>query len=152
MNSRLSEIIESGVFVDTNILFYGVNADRSEKSLEAGELLASLWQKIRLPSISMQVLQEFYVTLIKNKIETSEAQRIVKDYYVWNVIPVSTHLIDDAFQIQRRYLLSFWDSLIVSAAQLAQCAHILTEDLNHGQRYGRVMAINPFHRSLSYHD
>lgn len=96
----------------------------------------------------MQVLQEFYATLTKHKVDLDEAQKIVKDYCVWNVIPASTKLLDDAFQIQKRFLLSFWDSLILASAQQSQCSYVLTEDLNHGQKYGKLTAINPFHSSF----
>lgn len=148
MNDRLGEILIEDVFIDTNILFYGVNIGNPEKYARAGVLLERLWRKAALASISTQVLQEFYVTLIRNKIEIDEAQKIVKDYYVWNVVPASTKLMDDAFQIQKRYLLSFWDSLMLASAQLCQCSYVLTEDLNHGQKYGKLIAINPFHRDF----
>lgn len=144
MNDRLREIINAEVFIDTNILFYGVNIGNPEKYARAGRILELLWQKTELPSISTQVLQEFYVTLIRNKVNMDEAQKIVKDYYVWNVIPAGTKLIDDAFYLQKRHVLSFWDSLVLASAQQAGCSYVLTEDLNHGQKYGKLTAINPF--------
>lgn len=149
MNERLREITNAEVFVDTNILFYGVNIDYPKKYAQAGALLQLLWQKTTLPSISTQILQEFYVTLIRNKVEIDEAQKIVKDYYVWNVIPAGTRLIDEAFQMQKRFVLSFWDSLVLASAQQAQCSYVLTEDLNHGQKYGKLTAINPFHSDFA---
>ena len=145
MNDRLREIVSAKVFVDTNILFYGVNIGNPDKYARAGSILELLWQKTELPSISPQVLQEFYVTLIRNKVDIDEAQKIVKDYYVWNVVPAGTKLIDDAFQIQKRYVLSFWDSLVLASAQQSHCSYVLTEDLNHGQKYGKLTVINPFH-------
>lgn len=145
MNERLRDIAGSDVFVDTNILFYGVHINNPAKYERAGALLQFLWQKPTLPNISTQVLQEFYVTLVKNSVETDEAQKIIKDYYVWNVVPVGTRMIDDAFLIQKRYVLSFWDSLVIAAAQQSLCSYVLTEDLNHGQKYGKLTAINPFH-------
>ncbi|AFM11993.1 PIN domain-containing protein [Turneriella parva] len=145
MNDRLRDIVNAEVFIDTNILFYGVNIANAEKYAQAGALLELLWQKASLPSISTQVLQEFYVTLIRNKVKIDEAQKIVKDYYVWNVVPTDTKIIDEAFQIQKRYVLSFWDSLVLASAQQSHCAYVLTEDLNHGQKYGKTTVINPFH-------
>ncbi len=149
MNDSLKAIAAESVFVDTNILFYGVNIGNPDKYAKAGALLEILWNKSILPSISTQILQEFYVTLLKGKIEIDEAQKIVKDYYVWNVIPASTALMDHAFQIQKRYLLSFWDSCLLAAALQAQCSSLLTEDLNHGQKYGKLTAINPFHKAYA---
>ena len=40
--------------------------------------------------------------------------------------------------------LSFWDSLIIAAAEKAKCESIISEDLNLGQTYRGVMVINPF--------
>ena len=57
MNERLREIVSAEVFVDTNILFYGVNIGNPEKYALAGSILELLWQKTELPSISPQVLQ-----------------------------------------------------------------------------------------------
>ena len=37
--------------------------------------------------------------------------------------------------------LSFWDSLIVAAAEKAKCECIISEDLNSGQTYRGVMVI-----------
>ncbi|HNA79630.1 MAG TPA: PIN domain-containing protein [Turneriella sp.] len=145
MNDRLRDILAADIFIDTNILFYGINIGNPEKYARAGALLEYLWQKEPLPSISTQVLQEFYVTLIRHRVEADEAQKIVKDYFVWNVIPAGIKLIEEAFQVQRRYALSFWDSLIIAAAQRSQSEYLLTEDLNHGQKYGRLVVINPFH-------
>ena len=40
--------------------------------------------------------------------------------------------------------MSFWDALVVSAASMAGCDHLLTEDLQDGMRLGRVTVANPF--------
>ena len=53
-------------------------------------------------------------------------------------------LIERAWRLQERYALSWWDALIVAAAQSSGCAVLLTEDLQHGQRLGEVTVINPF--------
>ncbi len=149
MTDSLKAIAVERVFIDTNILFYGVNIGNPEKYATAGVLLEFLWQKPTLPTISTQVLQEFYVTLIKAKVEIDEAQKIVKDYFVWNMVAASTAQLDKAFQIQKRFRLSFWDSNIVAAALQAECSYLLTEDLNHGQKYGNVTAVNPFHKTYA---
>ncbi|MBR4251546.1 MAG: hypothetical protein IKQ15_04520 [Kiritimatiellae bacterium] len=40
----------------------------------------------------------------------------------------------------------FYDSLMLAAAESAGCREILTEDLNDGQMYGTIKAVNPFKR------
>jgi len=39
------------------------------------------------------------------------------------------------------------DALIVSSAQVIDCTHLLTEDLQEHQKFGRVQVIYPFHAS-----
>ncbi|HNJ66330.1 MAG TPA: hypothetical protein PKW28_10570, partial [Turneriella sp.] len=55
MNDRLRDILAADIFIDTNILFYGINIGNPEKYARAGALLEYLWQKEPLPSISTQV-------------------------------------------------------------------------------------------------
>jgi predicted nucleic acid-binding protein len=40
--------------------------------------------------------------------------------------------------------LSYWDALIVAAAERGGCDRLLTEDLQHGQRLGALTVVNPF--------
>jgi len=46
--------------------------------------------------------------------------------------------------VQERWQLSLWDAMIVAAAHSCSARELLTEDLNHGQDYGGVRAVNPF--------
>jgi predicted nucleic acid-binding protein len=52
--------------------------------------------------------------------------------------------VERAWFLQDRCQLSFWDSLIVAAAQVGQCKHLLTEDLEHGQDLDGMRVVNPF--------
>jgi hypothetical protein len=51
--------------------------------------------------------------------------------------------------IEQRYRLSWWDSLIVAAAQLQNCRLLLTEDLQDRAVYGGVTVRNPFALGVS---
>ena len=53
-------------------------------------------------------------------------------------------MIERAISIQERWQISFWDALIVAAAERTHCAGILSEDLSDGQTYGSVTVRNPF--------
>ncbi len=44
----------------------------------------------------------------------------------------------------KHYQLSFWDAMIVQAANRAGLPLLYSEDLNHDQRYGTVRVENPF--------
>ena len=49
-----------------------------------------------------------------------------------------------AAEIAELARLSFWDSLIVAAAEEAGCEELLTEDMGHGQQVAGVRIVNPF--------
>ncbi len=49
-------------FVDTSILVYAYNADQEEKHAQASALVKDLWDQ-KTGTVSLQVLQEFYVTV-----------------------------------------------------------------------------------------
>ncbi len=62
----------------------------------------------------------------------------------WMPVPVSAGLLETAFAVEDRFGLSYWDCLIVAAAQAADCDYLLTEDLQDVQRLDTVTVINPF--------
>ncbi len=43
-----------------------------------------------------------------------------------------------------RHEISYWDGAIIAAAESLGASILYTEDLNHGQHYGSVRAVNPF--------
>ena len=98
--------------------------------------------------ISYQVVQEFFnVALAKSpsRLSHPDAQVILQDVFrPLQIVPPSFTLISDAIRIQERYRLSWYDSLIVSAAQHAGCSVLYSEDLQHGQRFGAVLVQDPF--------
>jgi predicted nucleic acid-binding protein len=57
-------------------------------------------------------------------------------------VQIDGRIIEDAWAIQDRYGVSWWDSLIVAA--VAGCEYLLTEDLQDGQRFGGVVVMDPF--------
>lgn len=74
----------------------------------------------------------------------AEARRLLIDSLRWEVVVNTGESILEALEIEDRYGLSFWDSLIVQAAIGSGVERIYSEDLGHGQNYGPVQVINPF--------
>ena len=108
--------------------------------------ITHLWNK-KTGRLSFQVLQEFYVTVtekIKPGLSRRSARDDVRSLLAWLPIPVDDRVVEGAWVIQDRYKLSWWDALIVSAAQTGDCRYLLTEDLQEGQLLGNVQVINPF--------
>ena len=134
------------VFVDTNVLVYRHDAGNPAKRLRADAWYTLLWQQ-RSGRLSIQVLQELYSTLtrrLKPGVAVPKAQQIVRALAAWHPISIDVSTIERAWRIQERYLLSWWDSLIVAAAQSGNCRVLLTEDLQHGQLFGPMQVIDPF--------
>jgi predicted nucleic acid-binding protein len=71
-------------------------------------------------------------------------ESLVRDYLAWEVVVNDGETILEALPLEERYEISFWDALILSAANRAGVNRVYSEDLNHGQRYGAVTVVNPF--------
>jgi predicted nucleic acid-binding protein len=134
------------VFVDSNILLYAVDDAEPRKQRVARDWRAQLW-KSRLGRVSFQVLNEFYVNAGRLKPAASnEARSEVRDLLAWNPVAVDAAVIERGWKLQDRYQISYWDSLIVAAAQAASCGFLLSEDFQNGQRMDGVEVVNPFLR------
>ncbi len=134
------------VFVDTNVLVYARDLSVPAKQERAHEWMSALWAS-RLGRTSVQVLNEYYVTVTRKLapgLAPSYARADVDDLRAWMPVPVGAGLLDSAFAAEDRFGLSYWDCLIVAAAQAAGCDHLLTEDLQDGQRLDTVTVVNPF--------
>jgi predicted nucleic acid-binding protein len=133
-------------FVDTNILMYAHDVAAGAKHERARVLVERLWQD-RSGVVSTQVLQELVVNLRRKAarpISTRVAREIVSDYLTWEVHVNSGESVLGALEIEERHDLSFWDALIVHAAESAGASVLYSEDLSSGRRYGTVRVVNPF--------
>mgnify|MGYP006290418399 CR=1 FL=1 len=134
------------VFVDTNILIYAHDLDAGEKQKVASKLVQKAWEQ-RNGIISTQVLQEFYVNVTRKitpPLSKIEARKLLKNYSAWDVQIITPDLVLEASEIEEQHQLSFWDSMIISAARNGGAAQLLTEDLNHGQEIENIVIVNPF--------
>jgi predicted nucleic acid-binding protein len=139
------------VFVDTNILVYARDASEGEKQRRALEWMEYLW-RFKIGRTSVQVLQEFYVTVtrkLKPGLAPAAARADVQQLLAWQPTDLEPRILNGAFAAEDRYGLSFWDALIVSAAQSAGCERLLTEDLQDGQRFDDLIVISPFRHGPS---
>lgn len=130
-------------FFDTNVLLYGYGPDR-EKRARAQALIAEYGLSGRL-LLSTQVVQEFYVAgLRKMGLPRPVLQEAVGTLLSMPVVVISPLHITMAMQKEDDYGISFWDALILAAAETAGADVLYTEDLNDGQKYGPVTVRNPF--------
>ena len=133
-------------FVDTNVLVYARDASEGPKQETAQRWLEHLWSS-RTGRLSHQVLDEYYVVVtekLKPGLDRDRARTDVRNLMSWRPLPTTEATIEAAWVIQDRHGLSWWDSLIVAAAQLAGCAWLLTEDLAHDRVFEGVRVVDPF--------
>jgi predicted nucleic acid-binding protein len=132
------------IFLDSNILIYCYSLSDVLKQQVARELA---WKNT--PAIiSTQVLQEFCSVMGKKyAIPYAEIRQVLyklaKSFHVHNN---STHTIEHACAIAHRYGFSFYDSMIVAAAEECSCEIVYSEDLQHEQQVNGMKIINPFIR------
>jgi predicted nucleic acid-binding protein len=104
-----------------------------------------LWRD-RNGVVSTQVLQELAVNLRRKAarpIDAKATRDIVADYLTWQVIVNSSESILDALELEARYRISFWDALVLQAANASGADVLYSEDLSDGQTYGSVRVVNP---------
>ena len=75
---------------------------------------------------------------------SDEARQDVRDLAAWRPVRIDEAIVEAAWRLEDRYELSFWDSLIVAAAQAAACEALLTEDLQHGLDIDGLRIADPF--------
>jgi predicted nucleic acid-binding protein len=132
-------------FLDTNFLVYCFSATEPEKQAKCLEILRLHGRKQQTFVISTQVVNEFInVMLGKFKKQPSDVTSLVTGLNVFEIIKTDMPIITEAISIHAMYQLSFWDSLIVSAAKSAHCTAILTEDMGDGSTISGINILNPF--------
>jgi predicted nucleic acid-binding protein len=131
-------------FVDANVLLYTQDRRDLAKHKRAVEWLDQLWRSA-LGRTSMQALCEFYaVSTRKFGVPAQITWVEVARYFPWDPWPLDEELLRAAREVELRYKLSWWDSMIVAAAQLQECVLLLTEDLQDGAVFGAVTVRSPF--------
>jgi predicted nucleic acid-binding protein len=131
-------------FVDTNVLLYRYDSSNPEKRAQAKAWLAWLWENA-CGGVSWQVLQEFYWNACgKFKIEPERARHRVRLMSAWNPPDVTIGLIERAWHWTDHAHVSFWDAMIVAAAERTKCRFLLSEDFQTGREFGSVTIVNPF--------
>ena len=134
------------VFVDANVIIYARDRGEPAKQGRAAEWLSHLWLESR-GRTSMQVLSEYYVTVTRKlatRVTPDDAWEEVRTFLAWRPHPVDEALLERTREVERRWRLSWWDAMVVAAAQLQDCAILLTEDLHDGGVYGGVTVRSPF--------
>lgn len=134
-------------FLDTNVFVYEFDERHPQKSKRASDLIRNAILT-RQGVVSYQVVQEFFnvaLTRFQNPMSRAGAE----EYFLATLRPLltvqsSARLFLEALHIRTQHQFSWYDSLIVAAAQHAECSVLYTEDMQHGRRIGNLKIENPF--------
>ena len=131
-------------FFDSNVLVYSDDHDNPAKQEVALDLLAR-GRRERKGAVSPQVLQEYFVTVVRKLTVPAEvARRKVEIFARLDLVVIHLEDILAAIDLHRLHQISFWDSLIVRAALRAGCSTLYSEDLQSGRRIDGLEIVNPF--------
>lgn len=131
-------------FFDTNILVYAHGRDDPRKRDIARACVEEATAEDGFV-LSTQVLAEFYWTCVRLKVMgPSQAGALVRVWSEHDIVPLTPDLIVRAISLHQGHSLAIWDALIVEAALNAGCEMVLTEDMQHGRRFGDLEIRNPF--------
>ena len=132
------------LFFDTDVLVYaavGTGKDESKRK-RALDLIQS-----EDFGTSAQVLQEFFVTVVRKALRPLSAAQALEWIEQWAAFPcqpIDRELVQIAVAHSEGFTISYWDAAILAAAEALGSRIVYSEDLNDGQQYGEVRVINPF--------
>jgi predicted nucleic acid-binding protein len=133
-------------FVDANVLVYAFDSSAGAKQTAAKRLLERLWES-GTGCVSVQVLQEFFVTVtrkVAKPLSIDEATDRVREFATWKVFAPTADDVLGAIGLQKQVQISFWDAMVVRAAAESGCDVLWTEDLSDGQLLRGVRVRDPF--------
>lgn len=134
-------------FLDTNVFVYTFDATAPAKRARARDLVRDALAG-REGCISSQVANEF-ANLALRKFRVPLSPDECRSYFDAVLEPLclvawSPDLLRRALELHGQARLSWYDALIVAAALAADCDTLYSEDLQHGQRFGRLTIKDPF--------
>jgi predicted nucleic acid-binding protein len=137
-------------FVDASVLVYAFDSSAASKQQAARQVLERLWGS-GTGCVSVQVLQEFFVTITKKvpkPLRVDDAKARIREFAAWTVFTPTADDIVAAIDLHTEAKIGFWDAMIVLAAAESDCDVLWTEDLNDGQLLRGVRIQNPFTGTL----
>jgi len=131
-------------FFDTNVLVYADDKAVPAKQRRALDLVAE-HRRARTGVVSLQVLQEYFVTVTKKlHVDTSIARRKVELLAEFDVAVPGVADILVAIDLHRLHGFSFWDALVLRSAKQAGCSVVFSEDMQNAREVDGLRIMNPF--------
>jgi predicted nucleic acid-binding protein len=131
-------------FFDTNVLVYADDKAAPAKQKKALDLVAK-HRRARSGVVSLQVLQEYFVTITRKlHVDATVARRKVELLAEFDVAAPEVVDILAAIDLHRLHGFSFWDALVLRSAKQAGCSVLFTEDMQNAREIDGVRIVNPF--------
>lgn len=131
-------------FIDSNIFLYSLDSSDKKKQKQAEEILKNLADNYKI-CISTQVLNEVYAVATRklgiDPLTTKDYLRLLNNF---DVVLVTQTIIESAIDCSILNRVSYWDALMIAAAESAKCKVIFTEDMQDKGKLRGVSIINPF--------
>ena len=129
-------------FIDSNVWIYLLSSDDPARQEQAGRFLAGMQSKV----VSWQVVNEVCANLIRKKRRDESFVRLTVAFMRGSceVVEFAAPVLEAASDLRERHGVSFWDSLIVATALAAGCGTLVSEDMQDGMRFGRMVVRNIF--------
>jgi len=132
-------------FLDSNVLVYLADNRDEAKQRKAKQIIQSALMKRGEYWISVQTLTEFInVALKKLKLPSQIVSGLLRYFEQLPIVNPDRELARRGLEIRDMYKIQYYDSVIIAAAERCGATEIFTEDLNYGQLYCGVKAVNPF--------
>lgn len=132
-------------FVDTNVFVYAYDSADRKKQDAALRFLASNGPESLV--LSSQVLSEFFVVTTRRlavPMSEVDAADAVRSLSALQCVALTGALVVRAIDVRSRWQTSYWDALIVAAAESAGCTRIISEDLATGATVAGMAIESPF--------
>lgn len=133
------------IFLDSNVLVYSVDERDERKFAIATSIVDDALNDHEGYAIAVQTLAEFTnVAIGKLALPSDEVVDFVKMFSDISTVRPDSEIVQRGVAIKNRYDIQFYDAMMLAAAERAGASEIYTEDLNDGQFYCDIKAVNPF--------
>jgi predicted nucleic acid-binding protein len=130
--------------VDTNILLYVQDPRDALKQATAVQLTTALPDGVLLWQVACE-----YVAASRKLVAFGYSQQqayadLLRIHQMWRFVAPTWQVFTRAETLRQRYALSFWDSMVVSAALEAGVTRLYSEDFDAYKTIDGLTLINPF--------
>jgi len=132
------------IFIDTNIWLYAFIEQDYTKFSQAKRLIN---ENIENVCLSVQVLNEICINLLKKSNYTEkDVRKLIKNFEKsFSIFPLKVEDCLKASKLREKYLISYWDSLIIASAVNNNCEILYSEDMqNNLVIENKLKILNPF--------